>query len=115
MVAKPKPRPIAQAQLARIAAQFAQTKSLQIELEAAQERLLKLVEPTVRAIETGTPIEQGEHCAKLVLRSSCRPSWKDAFARALGPAAIERVIKETAPSTYVRLIVNGVDVGGVRD
>jgi hypothetical protein len=97
--------PVTQKELGDVVTLRQEVEERKLALKYAEEALDAAELLLVYAIDRGRPIEPGRFAARIAEIMRTTPKWKEAFAAACGPKAVERVIAATMPSVTRKLVV----------
>ena len=93
------PRTLKQSSLADVADKRQRLTALKRDVKQLEDELTKDELLLVHAVKVGATVEKGDYgCSVETTAGARRPAWKDYYAQAAGPEAVERAIAETAPS-----------------
>lgn len=83
----------------------AQIASIEKSLQQLKDTQKKEEEALLTAMRKKIPFERGPLLAAINVTERRSPKWKNEYARALGPDAVQTIIDATAPIVYERVII----------
>lgn len=97
---------VKQGQLDDVLGQRDLIKALKANLKQAEDELLRLELVTIGALDKGGTIERGPLGAVVEeMPGQRRPKWKEAFAEAMGPVEVQKIIDVTPYGAPTRHLV----------
>lgn len=102
----PTPKPIKQGDLQQVLNLRLEQETLKRQLKRAETDLAAMETLIIYAVDQGRTVERGDYACGVNEEPGRRvPKWKEVYAQALGPEAVEQVIRNTEPTPGARKLV----------